>query len=165
MVLLLQQWPIPAPSTPLCGGTHSLSSSLSLRTPLPPQISLQIWYTLNHLCLSERACEFVHLRESLSLCFFIQAKKLKDNHSWFVDTLSRFKPPSQKSKEALTSKKLKIGSHELTIQPQLKDKALQISSYLVSCLLMLSSSCYIFVWIINYEVEHLSCLWRVKLCF
>ncbi|KAJ1422124.1 hypothetical protein SESBI_13251 [Sesbania bispinosa] len=58
------------------------------------------------------------------------AKKLKDNHGWFVDTLSRFKPPNKKSKEALNSKKLKIGSQELTIQPQLKDKALQISSCL-----------------------------------
>ncbi|XP_057748155.1 uncharacterized protein LOC130967358 isoform X2 [Arachis stenosperma] len=59
------------------------------------------------------------------------AKKLKENHSWFADLLLRFKPPSQKSKEALNSKKLKIGSHELTVQPELKDKALQISSYLL----------------------------------
>ncbi|XLS91825.1 hypothetical protein HN51_067833, partial [Arachis hypogaea] len=43
--------------------------------------------------------------------------KLKENYSWFADLLLRFKPPNQKSKEALNSKKLKIGSHKLTIQP------------------------------------------------
>ncbi|KAL9296251.1 hypothetical protein ACSQ67_022147 [Phaseolus vulgaris] len=59
------------------------------------------------------------------------AKKLKDNHAWFVDTLSRFKPPNQSSKQALNSKTLKIGSHQLTVQPHLKDKALQISSILL----------------------------------
>ncbi|XP_052734506.1 uncharacterized protein LOC108340198 isoform X2 [Vigna angularis] len=59
------------------------------------------------------------------------AKKLKDNHAWFLDTLSRFKPPNQSSKEALNSKTLKIGSHQLSVQPHLKDKALQISSILL----------------------------------
>ncbi|XP_016203272.1 uncharacterized protein LOC107644016 isoform X2 [Arachis ipaensis] len=58
-------------------------------------------------------------------------KKLKENHSWFVDLLLRFKPPSQKPKEALNSKKLKIGFHKLTVKPELKDKALQINSYLL----------------------------------
>ncbi|KAI9127540.1 hypothetical protein K1719_000533 [Acacia pycnantha] len=57
-------------------------------------------------------------------------KKLKDNHSWLVDAVSRFKPPNEKSKEALNSKKLQIGSHQLTIQTHLKDKALKISSCL-----------------------------------
>lgn len=57
-------------------------------------------------------------------------KKLKENHAWFVDTMSLFKPPNQKSKEALNSQKVKIGSHELNIQPELKEKALQISLYL-----------------------------------
>ncbi|RZB79155.1 hypothetical protein D0Y65_029490 [Glycine soja] len=69
------------------------------------------------------------------------AKKLKDNHAWFVDTLTRFKPPNQSSKEALSSKTLKIGSHQLTIQPHLKDKALQISS----CLLLDEVQSYIIV--------------------
>ncbi|XP_027354241.1 uncharacterized protein LOC113864573 [Abrus precatorius] len=69
------------------------------------------------------------------------AKKLKDNHAWFVDTLSRFKPPNQKSKEALNSKMLKIGSYQLTIQPHLKDKALRISS----CLLLDEVQSYILV--------------------
>lgn len=58
------------------------------------------------------------------------AKRLKENHSWFVDTVARFKPPNEKSKDALSSEKLKIGSHELSIKPPLRDKALQVSSYL-----------------------------------
>ncbi|BBH09787.1 hypothetical protein Prudu_022380, partial [Prunus dulcis] len=57
-------------------------------------------------------------------------KKLKDNHAWFVDTLSHFKPPNENSREALNSQQVKIGSHQLDIKPELKDKALKISSYL-----------------------------------
>ncbi|BFG42271.1 hypothetical protein CerSpe_285450 [Prunus speciosa] len=57
-------------------------------------------------------------------------KKLKDNHTWFVDTLSHFKPPNENSREALNSQQVKIGSHQLDIKPELKDKALKISSYL-----------------------------------
>ncbi|KAF7810804.1 nucleoporin NUP188-like protein [Senna tora] len=58
------------------------------------------------------------------------AKKLKDSHAWLVDAVSRFKPPNEKSKEALNSKRLQIGSHQFTVQSHLKDKALQISSCL-----------------------------------
>ncbi|EXB39261.1 hypothetical protein L484_024956 [Morus notabilis] len=57
-------------------------------------------------------------------------KKLKDNHDWLVDTVSRFKPPNEKSKEALNSQQLKIGSHQLNIQPELKEQALEISPLL-----------------------------------
>ncbi|XP_031379573.1 uncharacterized protein LOC116194815 isoform X2 [Punica granatum] len=57
-------------------------------------------------------------------------KKLKEDRAWFVDTLSLFKPPNEKSREALNSQQLKIGSHELNIKSELKDKALQISSSL-----------------------------------
>lgn len=57
--------------------------------------------------------------------------KLKDNHSWFLDTILLFKPPNQKSREALDSPRVKIGSHELSIEPQLKDAALKISPILV----------------------------------
>ncbi|XP_038706390.1 uncharacterized protein LOC120001936 isoform X2 [Tripterygium wilfordii] len=57
-------------------------------------------------------------------------KKLKDNHAWFVDTVSLFKPPNEKSKDALNSQKVIIGSHELNIRPDLKENALRISSYL-----------------------------------
>lgn len=65
-------------------------------------------------------------------CRLAQLKKLKDNHAWFVDTVFLFKPPNEKSKAALNSKLVKIGSHQLDIKPELKEKALTISSYLVS---------------------------------
>ncbi|KAL5055383.1 hypothetical protein RYX36_036065 [Vicia faba] len=74
-------------------------------------------------------------------------KKLKDNHAWFLNALSCFKPPNQKSKEALNSKKLKIGSQQLTIQSLLKDKALQISS----CLLLDEVQSYI---VVERFIEH-----------
>ncbi|KAH0977984.1 hypothetical protein GBA52_027703 [Prunus armeniaca] len=61
---------------------------------------------------------------------FSPVKKLKDNHAWFVDTLSHFKPPNENSREALNSQQVKVGSHQLDIKPELKDKALKISSYL-----------------------------------
>lgn len=56
---------------------------------------------------------------------------MKENRDWFVDTVSRFKLPNEKSKEALNSEVVKIGAHQLTIQSELKEKALRISSYLV----------------------------------
>ncbi|XP_016734366.1 uncharacterized protein [Gossypium hirsutum] len=59
------------------------------------------------------------------------AKKLKENHDWFVETVARFKSPNEKSKEALmSSEQIKIGPHELTVKPDFRDKALQVSSYL-----------------------------------
>ncbi|XP_011046730.1 PREDICTED: uncharacterized protein LOC105141252 isoform X1 [Populus euphratica] len=58
------------------------------------------------------------------------AKKLKDNHAWFVETVSLFKKPNANSREALDSEIIKIGSHEVTVKPELKVKALHISSYL-----------------------------------
>lgn len=57
---------------------------------------------------------------------------MKDNHTWFLDTVSRFKPPNEKSREALNSRQVNMGSHKLTVQPELKDVALKISSILVS---------------------------------
>ncbi|KAL9691487.1 hypothetical protein QQ045_011911 [Rhodiola kirilowii] len=57
-------------------------------------------------------------------------EKVKDNHEWLLDTVTRFKPPSQSSKEALKAQKVKIGSHELKVQPELRDMALQISELL-----------------------------------
>ncbi|RXH87599.1 hypothetical protein DVH24_034499 [Malus domestica] len=60
----------------------------------------------------------------------ILVKTLKDNHAWFVDTVSCFKPPNENSREALNSQQVEIGSHQLNIKPELKDKALKISSYL-----------------------------------
>lgn len=64
-----------------------------------------------------------------------QNKKVKENHGWFVDTVSRYKPPSAESREALNSPELKIGSHVLKIEPVLKEKALEVSPLLVSSIL------------------------------
>ena len=75
-------------------------------------------------------------------------KKLKDNHSWFVDTVSRFKPPNEKSREALNSQQLKFGSHQLNIQPELKDKALEISPLLVSSISHFHFLFFIFGWLL-----------------
>lgn len=57
-------------------------------------------------------------------------KKMDDNHAWFVDTVSLFKKPNEKSRVALDSQEVKIGSHTLSIQSELKAKALKLSSYL-----------------------------------
>ena len=57
---------------------------------------------------------------------------MKENHVWFVETVSLFKKPNANSREALNSEIIKIGSHEVTVKPELKVKALHISSYLVS---------------------------------
>ncbi|KAK4401435.1 hypothetical protein Sango_0884200 [Sesamum angolense] len=59
-------------------------------------------------------------------------KKLKDNHAWFLDTILQFKSPNQRSREALDSPRVKIGPHELIVQPEFKDTALKISS--IMCL-------------------------------
>lgn len=58
-------------------------------------------------------------------------KKLDDNHAWFLDSVSLFKKPNEKSRVALDSPQVKVGSHTLSIQPELKVKALKFSSYLV----------------------------------
>ncbi|CAH2075851.1 unnamed protein product [Thlaspi arvense] len=58
------------------------------------------------------------------------AEKLEKNHAWFVNTLSMFKSPSGKSKDALNSDVVKVKEHQLVIKPELKEKALRISSYL-----------------------------------
>ncbi|GKV24049.1 hypothetical protein SLEP1_g33711 [Rubroshorea leprosula] len=48
-------------------------------------------------------------------------KKLNLNDCWFVDTAARFKPPNEKSNEALSSEMVKIGSHELNIKSHFRD--------------------------------------------
>lgn len=58
-------------------------------------------------------------------------KKVDANHAWFVGTVSLFKKPNEKSRVALNSQEVKIGAHTLSIQPELKAKALKLSSYLV----------------------------------
>lgn len=59
-------------------------------------------------------------------------KKLEANHPWFLNTVSLFKPPNPKSREALDSSQVNLGSHQLTVLPELKATALEISSALVS---------------------------------
>ncbi|GAB4838480.1 hypothetical protein Ancab_028024 [Ancistrocladus abbreviatus] len=54
--------------------------------------------------------------------------KLKEYHPWFLDNVNLFKPPNPKSREALNSEKIKVGLHELTIKPELRDLALKLSS-------------------------------------
>ncbi|KAI3989451.1 hypothetical protein MKX01_022726 [Papaver californicum] len=54
-------------------------------------------------------------------------KKLKSNHVWFLDTVSLFKPPNQKSKAALDCDQINVGSNKLVVRPELKDVALQVS--------------------------------------
>ncbi|KAK4375119.1 hypothetical protein RND71_005796 [Anisodus tanguticus] len=60
-----------------------------------------------------------------------QEKKIKEHHAWFLDTVSLFKPPNQKSREALDSSRLKIGLHQITVETDKKEAALKISSALV----------------------------------
>lgn len=61
---------------------------------------------------------------------------MKEKHSWLLNSLSLFKPPNQKSREALDSQQLQIGSHQLTIHSNLKELAIKISSSLV-CFIIL----------------------------
>ncbi|XP_016496025.2 uncharacterized protein LOC107815035 isoform X1 [Nicotiana tabacum] len=55
-------------------------------------------------------------------------KKIKDNHAWFLHTISLFKPPNQKSRDALDAGRLKIGPHQITVETDKKAAALKISS-------------------------------------
>ncbi|CAH2070122.1 unnamed protein product [Thlaspi arvense] len=43
------------------------------------------------------------------------ADKLEKNHAWFVNTLSMFKSPSGKSKDALHSDVVKVNEHQLNL--------------------------------------------------
>ncbi|XP_057518162.1 uncharacterized protein LOC130799071 isoform X1 [Amaranthus tricolor] len=54
--------------------------------------------------------------------------KLKENHDWFLNTLNKFKPPSESSKMALNSAQVNVGLHNLIIKPQFKELALKLSS-------------------------------------
>lgn len=56
------------------------------------------------------------------------AEKLKENHAWFLNTVTQFKPPSEASKAALNSEQVSVGSHKLSIKPEFKDLALKLST-------------------------------------
>ncbi|KAI7739485.1 hypothetical protein M8C21_012230, partial [Ambrosia artemisiifolia] len=58
------------------------------------------------------------------------ANKLKEHHLWLLNSVSLFKLPNQKSKEALDAQQVQIGSHRLTVQSKFKELALKISSSL-----------------------------------
>ncbi|KAJ8530971.1 hypothetical protein K7X08_025702 [Anisodus acutangulus] len=79
---------------------------------------------------------FTHLLvelESVSLSSDVPPppeKKIKENHAWFVDTVSLFKPPNQKSREALDASRLKTGLHQITVETDKKELALKITSAL-----------------------------------
>lgn len=66
-----------------------------------------------------------------NLICLLQENKLRENHLWLLNSVSMFKLPNPKSREALDSKEVKIGSRTLTIDSKLKELALKISSSLV----------------------------------
>ncbi|KAL8188648.1 hypothetical protein R6Q57_029668 [Mikania cordata] len=73
--------------------------------------------------------ELENLSPSSELPIYL-ANKLKENHLWLLNSVSLFKSPNQKSREALDSQQVQIGSHQLTIQTKFKELALKISSTL-----------------------------------
>ncbi|MQM08121.1 hypothetical protein Taro_040979 [Colocasia esculenta] len=58
-------------------------------------------------------------------------KKLKSNHAWFLDSLTRFKPPNPTSRSALDSLDISFGQTSLRIKPEIREAALHVSSFLV----------------------------------
>ncbi|GJX61656.1 hypothetical protein Tco_0294556 [Tanacetum coccineum] len=56
--------------------------------------------------------------------------KLRENHLWLLNSVSMFKLPNPKSRGALDSKQVKIGSRTLTIDSKFTELALKISSSL-----------------------------------
>ncbi|KAJ8512137.1 hypothetical protein OPV22_002571 [Ensete ventricosum] len=55
------------------------------------------------------------------------AEKLRRNHAWFLNSVTRFKPPDQTSRLALDSHEIAVGSHRLLVKPELKNVALRFS--------------------------------------
>ncbi|KAL6545953.1 hypothetical protein OROGR_009827 [Orobanche gracilis] len=85
----------------------------------------ELWWEPFSVFLSELENASVSSEISPSL-----AKKLKDNHTWLLDAVVRFRSPNQRSREALDSTCIKIGPRELNVQPDLKNAALKISPIL-----------------------------------
>lgn len=59
------------------------------------------------------------------------AQKMRDNHSWLLDMVLRFKSPSQSSRTALDVGRVVLGGQSLEINAELKNIALQLSPKLV----------------------------------
>ncbi|KAK9164468.1 hypothetical protein Syun_005370 [Stephania yunnanensis] len=76
---------------------------------------------------------FVHLFSDLENASFSKTipqslvKKLKNNHNWFLGTISLFKPPNEKSRASLDSSEIVVGSHRLIVKSEFKELALQVS--------------------------------------
>lgn len=87
---------------------------LSLHFPLP--------YDLSYTSVVSRCT---------SASDFLQVNKIKNNRSWFLESLTRFKPPNEVSRRALDSPELILGSQRLVIKPDLKETALRASKFLV----------------------------------
>ncbi|CAO2815558.1 unnamed protein product [Amaranthus hypochondriacus] len=75
---------------------------------------------------------------------------LKENLDWFLNTLNKFKPPSESSKMALNSAQVNVGLHKLIIKPQFKELALKLSSIAV-----MFFSIHKFSYLFCYNVEFL----------
>lgn len=99
------------------------------------------------------------LSAHVTVAVSFQVKKLDDNYAWFVDTVSLFKKPNEKSRVALDSQEVKIGSHSLSIQSEVRAKALKLSSYLV-CLRNLYAVVFIFkILIFVHCIVHVTALY------
>lgn len=103
----------------------SASASAVDLGPNPSSVDGLLWWDSFSLLLTE----LESVSPSSDLPPFL-VKKVKDNHAWFVDMFSLFKPPNKKSREALDSKQVKIGTRQLTVQPELKEAALKVSNSL-----------------------------------
>ncbi|CBI37915.3 unnamed protein product, partial [Vitis vinifera] len=103
----------------------SASASAVDLAPNPSSVDGLLWWDSFSLLLTE----LESVSPSSDLPPFL-VKKVKDNHAWFVDMFSLFKPPNKKSREALDSKQVKIGTRQLTVQPELKEAALKVSNSL-----------------------------------
>lgn len=57
-------------------------------------------------------------------------EKIKRNHTWFVVSISGFKPPNEASKKLLGSKELLLGPH-LSVKAELRETALKVSQLAV----------------------------------
>ncbi|KAK3028660.1 hypothetical protein RJ639_037840 [Escallonia herrerae] len=96
-----------------------------MATPSAKSVDASLWWDSFSLLLTE--LENASLSSELPPSL---VKKLNENHAWFLETVARFKPPNQTSRDALEARQVNVGSHQLTVQPEFRDKALKVSSAL-----------------------------------
>ncbi|XP_026395785.1 uncharacterized protein LOC113290379 isoform X2 [Papaver somniferum] len=101
----------------MCAKTAAIDQAAN-----PKSVDESLWWDsfANLIDELENASDLSEIPSSL-------VKKLKSNHVWFLDTVSLFKPPNQKSKTALDCNQINVGSNKLIVRPELKDVALQVS--------------------------------------